>query len=811
MKAKITFLCLLMALISGIKAQTYVTIPDPNFVWYLQSVYPTCMSGNQMDITCPAIQNATTLNVDNISIADLTGAQYFTNLQVLSCNNCNYITSLPSLPSSLLTLSCFGNDITSLPSLPSSLEILDCGNNALTALPPLPTGLKELTFRLNQVTNLPATLPVGLEVLDCGYNLLPNLPTLPESLTYLDCSGNMLTNLPVLPNSIEWLLCRLNQLTSLPTLPDSLLQLYCHGNQLTTLPALPNKLIVIFAYDNALSSLPSLPNALGELQIGNNDLQNLPPLPNSMSVLVCSDNNISCFPTFPNSIVPNGIILTNNPFSCLPNYISGMDATLLSYPICDISDTVNNPAGCSPAMGIMGVIYNDINFDCSLGFSDGRWDNVSVKLFNSADSLLAQTYSITNGYYYFSAPAGTYKIRIDTLDSPLIAGCIAFGIESIVTITSSQPLINNVNFALSCKPGFDIGVQAVSTTGWVFPGQIHNLRVKAGDMTSFNGPHCLANVSGQVNIAVTGPVIFSGVPSGALTPVISAGVFTYNVPNFENVNILEDFALMFTTATTAQAGDLICIDVEVLTGFSGDNNPVNNTSEYCYQIVNSYDPNMKEVFPVGDVAPGFQDWLTYTIHFQNTGNAPAMNIRLADTLDSDFDLETFQVINYSHFNTVSLAGYNLDFNFPNILLADSISDPEGSKGFVQYRIKPNPGLPSGTTIENTASIYFDYNSAIVTNTTVNEFVEPLSTIEKSHSKVSIYPNPGTGKFFVELRENKAGNVYSVEVFNVIGSQVLSVKTANVQNEVDLSAEQNGIYFVKVIGPGGVFTERLIKQ
>jgi uncharacterized repeat protein (TIGR01451 family) len=794
-----------------LKAQTYVTIPDPNFVFYLQAVYPTCMSGNQMDITCSAIQNATTLNVDNISISDLTGAQYFTNLQELSCNNCNFITFLPPLPSTLRSLSCFGNDISSLPALPSSLEILNFGNNEVTALPVLPAGLKELSFRLNQVTALPPTLPASLEILDCGYNMLPAIPVLPGSLSYFDCSGNLLTSLPALPDSIEYFLCRLNQLTNLPALPDSLYQLYCNGNQLTTLPALPNKLITIFAYDNALTSLPTLPNALGELQVGNNDLQTLPPLPNSLSILVCNDNDIACFPTLPNSIGPSGLIIANNPFTCLPNYISAMDASLLSYPICNLSDTINNPTGCSPAIGVTGVVYKDNNSDCSLNFSDGRWDNISLKLFSATDSLLAQTYTLSNGYYYFSATPGTYKIRIDTADSPLMASCFSPGLESTVMITSSEPLVQNINFALACKPGFDIGVRSASTSGWVFPGQIHNLRITAGDMTGFSGSHCLANISGEVNITVSGPVSFSGVPSGALIPVISGSVFTYNIPNFENVNIYNDFALRFLTATTAQAGDMICVDVEVITGFSGDNNPLNNVYEYCYEVINSYDPNMKEVSPVGDVAPGFQDWLTYTIHFQNTGNAPAMNIKLTDTLDTDLDLSTFQVINYSHFNTASLIGSALSFNFPNIQLVDSTSDPEGSKGFVQYRIKPKAGLIAGTTVENTAHIYFDYNAPVVTNTTVTEFVDPLFVKENPIASFGVYPNPGTGKYIVEFKGKQLKSGVLIEVYNLIGAKVESIQTSSVKNEIDISSQPNGVYFVKISGAEGIFTERLIRQ
>jgi uncharacterized repeat protein (TIGR01451 family) len=70
-------------------------------------------------------------------------------------------------------------------------------------------------------------------------------------------------------------------------------------------------------------------------------------------------------------------------------------------------------------------------------------------------------------------------------------------------------------------------------------------------------------------------------------------------------------------------------------------------------VVNSYDPNMKEVYPV-NVLPGYDDWFTYTIHFQNTGNAPAFNIRLRDTLDANLDINSFEVRGYSHPANISI-------------------------------------------------------------------------------------------------------------------------------------------------------------
>jgi uncharacterized repeat protein (TIGR01451 family) len=151
---------------------------------------------------------------------------------------------------------------------------------------------------------------------------------------------------------------------------------------------------------------------------------------------------------------------------------------------------------------------------------------------------------------------------------------------------------------------------------------------------------------------------------------------------------------------------------------------------------------MKEVYPV-NVLPGYDDWFTYTIHFQNTGNAPAFNIRLRDTLDNNLDLSTFEMLGYSHPALVSINENVLTVRFNNIMLPDSTTDYQGSMGYFQYRIKPLSNLPLGTQIENTAYIYFDYNAPIVTNTTQNNFQVITDLNSKSNNQIDflLVPQP----------------------------------------------------------------------
>jgi hypothetical protein len=242
-------------------------------------------------------------------------------------------------------------------------------------------------------------------------------------------------------------------------------------------------------------------------------------------------------------------------------------------------------------------------------------------------------------------------------------------------------------------------------------------------------PTCsnLPILGGTVTLTLSGPVTIESSNEGSLTPTVNGNVLTYTVTDFNNMPYAP-FKLKLKTDTTATADDVICVHVNIQPD-QADADTSDNEYDFCYNVVNSYDPNEKEVFPK-DVPPGYVDWLTYTIHFQNTGNAPAFNIRLKDTLDTNLDLSTFEFRDASHAASTNLNGRVLTVRFNNIMLPDSTSDLEGSMGYFQYRIKPKPNLADGIKVKNKARIYFDYNTAIITNTTENLFT-CISNVQQS--------------------------------------------------------------------------------
>ncbi|MBC7862925.1 MAG: T9SS type A sorting domain-containing protein [Bacteroidia bacterium] len=86
-------------------------------------------------------------------------------------------------------------------------------------------------------------------------------------------------------------------------------------------------------------------------------------------------------------------------------------------------------------------------------------------------------------------------------------------------------------------------------------------------------------------------------------------------------------------------------------------------------------------------------------------------------------------------------------------------------------------------------------------------LDPVSVEEKnSRTDISVYPNPGSGIFTVNLNKKNTGA--KICVYDVLGNCVLSkVCGGDVNQIIDLSCKSKGIYFVQLITDG----KRIVKK
>ena len=187
--------------------------PDANFLKYVEKIIDTDHSGTLSQEE----RNATVIYVLGMGIKDLTGIEFFPELENLDCSE-NQLTQLDvSKNPKLERLVCYENKLTSL----------DVSGN---------TSLTELHCYTNQLTSLNLGENANLDILNCVVNRLTSLDLSGNAnLTRLACSSNLLTSLDVSNNPNLILLdCERNLLTSLNVSKNTELDtLDCSGNKLS--------------------------------------------------------------------------------------------------------------------------------------------------------------------------------------------------------------------------------------------------------------------------------------------------------------------------------------------------------------------------------------------------------------------------------------------------------------------------------------------------------------------------------------------------------------------------------------------------
>jgi len=117
-----------------------------------------------------------------------------------------------------------------------------------------------------------------------------------------------------------------------------------------------------------------------------------------------------------------------------------------------------------------------------------------------------------------------------------------------------------------------------------------------------------------------------------------------------------------------------------------------NVATLHQPIVNAVDPNDKIETHGGNISFSdiqHQEYLYYTIRFQNTGSSYASRVVITDTLTNNLDPTTLEMLSFSHTFTYNVIDRKyITWTSPNIYLPDSTTDEAASHGYISFRIKP---------------------------------------------------------------------------------------------------------------------------
>lgn len=265
-------------------------------------------------------------------------------------------------------------------------------------------------------------------------------------------------------------------------------------------------------------------------------------------------------------------------------------------------------------------------------------------------------------------------------------------------------------------------------------------------------------------------------------------------------------------------GTIYCMSAAISGGISNDCDTLNNNSQDCHALIGSFDPNDMHVLHQNAQGFGFvmedfiddNDELTYRIRFQNTGNDTAYTVRIKSPVPAELNANSIIPGASSHSYNWQVLNGELIFDFLQIHLPDSTTNPAASEGFVKFRIQQNPGNLPGTDIVNQARIYFDFNPPIYTNQTHNIIPIPTGIKVKGNRGTSIYPNPTNGMLMLELASGAIQQ--KVEIIDFSG-RVLESKWMNGgKQSLDCGHLAAGSYFITITHPEkGIETIRFQKK
>lgn len=506
-------------------------------------------------------------------------------------------------------------------------------------------------------------------------------------------------------------------------------------------------------------------------------------------------NGASIVQIDPNWLSQNGFGTGSTPYTFLDVECESGGYTL-NFPIdCDSSQLTNECVG--------GWLFCDENNNGVLDQNETGFANAPVHITGTNSSVTV--YTNANGTFFYSGNQLGGGVAIVEVEQSWLTQNGYFSNSNLYyTIQTDCNISQPVYFPIICDslqtPCTDLWTMVDPWIGY-YQNQVNYVKLRWGN----NGPSSAQNYTLTLNYPVGVTPVLSSIQNSNY--VISGNSISWDFTSSSSYFNFSDI-IHFNVPGGLSSGTAHDYSATITAnGYNQDCYTNNNEDTLIMILGNSYDPNDKTVNKSEIISPDEDDELTYRIRFQNTGTAPAQDIYILDTLDSNLDWSTFELLDASHYiQVIDLGNGVVKFNFPNIWLVDSTVSYEESQGSLTYRIREDVGNGIGSTIENTAYIYFDWNPAIVTNTTYN--INTVLSVEELESNINltIYPNPFTD----EINFNSSNEITEIRLLDINGKLILSENGHSIYS-VPTGHLSPGVYLLETNVNGQWITNRVIKN
>lgn len=725
------------------------------------------------------------LVISYTAITNLSGIENFTNLRKLSCSSIGITSLNVTALTNLTELAAVNGQLTNLnASGLTNLTNLSCRNNQISTLNLTGTNnLTDLACQTNQLQVLNLSGKSQLTTLDCYSNQMTSLNlTACSSLTSARVYSNLLNTLNVSDCPALYSLdCYSNNITSLDLSHNpALLWVDCHSNLISSLNVQGCSLMSnLTANNNLLTTVDISDTRITTLYVNNNQLTSLFVKNGKFETLFYIMNNPNlayiCCDESQLVSVQNAVVIYGIPNCTVNTYCSFVPGG--SYDTIEGNARVDyNANGCDQN----DFAYPNMRFDVTSG-------SVTSNLF--ANDL---------GHYAIALPQGTYTIN-PRLENPTYFTVSPASLTATIPLATDPMLqdfclsMNGIHRDLECwivplsiaRPGFDSRYKIVYKN--------KGTQVMSGNITFAFDDDYMDFISATV------------LPNSQ-----SFSLLSWNYANllpFERREIVVTLNLNSPQENLPlHIGDIIKFGSTIFP-LAEDETATDNSHGIRQVVVASLDPNDKTCLEGTIVAPELAgEYVHYMIRFENTGTFAAENVVVRDLIDTaKFDISTLVPLSSSHSYVTKISNTNkVEFIFENINLP---FDDANNDGYIVFKIKTKPTLVVGDTFSNSASIYFDYNFPIITNTATTT-IQLLKTPDfEFNTMFSLSPVPTGNVLSISNKQNVA--ISSVSIYNTLG-QLILVDT-NPEKDIDVSELKSGTYFIKIVSDKGAASSKFIKE
>lgn len=472
---------------------------------------------------------------------------------------------------------------------------------------------------------------------------------------------------------------------------------------------------------------------------------------------------------------------------------------------------VNFPMESSQAQ-ICGVAFNDANQNGVYDSGETLLANVEVMNYANTQNFGSNVaYTNQDGEYCVTVQAGWAYIYAEYQTAE---GSVLYEYVQVGQVLVDGSYTVNIPFYF-IEDAIEVGVN-LSAGSTVTPGFHTYFNVY---LNNAGENEAIADIVVNVdpNLSIVSALDLNGVQA-----IINNTTHTITWPEV-SIGGMEFLYAYYTTLTptTFPLGNIVTSSVAAFVT-NGDDVFLDNNQDAISQVcVGSYDPNNKLVYLEYGAEIGYNegdqyaistlptnDYFTYVINFQNTGTAPAYTVRVEDVLDQDLDWSTFQMIGATHDYMVEMIQGKLIWTFNNIMLPDSTTDEPNSHGQIVFKIKPIAGMPVNSLFENTAYIYFDFNEAIITNTSTVLFVTTIGVNDSKEASqgISIYPNPAENR--VNIVSGYWDETTMIRIYDMTGRLLFSERMVSPSMMIEPQLAK-GHYMIEVISESNRRTSGLI--